>query len=138
MKKLLLTLFVLTFVVSASFAQGQSTKESSGPVKVVEKGVQNVSEFVGKVVSVTVAEPAQGIKDSTVQITDDMGNPVSYTVRSGATIVDASLNAITLGIRSSTSPSSPGGRGSSRGSPTCVSRPPKTFFCISGRLTRRS
>ena len=91
-----MVVFALMFAASACFAQGQASEKAAGPVKAAEKGVQSVGEFVGKVVSVTVAEPAKGITESTVKVSDEMGNPVSYTVNSAATIVDASLNAITL------------------------------------------
>ncbi len=94
MKKLLLVALALVLVASFSFAQ--EAKKLPTPVKEVAKGVESLGEFVGKVVSVTVAEPAKGITDGTVKVSDDMGNPVSFTVKSTATVVDASLNVITL------------------------------------------
>lgn len=93
MKKLLLVLIALMLSASMSYAQDKMGE----PVKSVAKGVEAVGEFVGKVVSVTVAEPAKGVTDSTVKVSDEMGNPVSFTVSSAAKITDASLNAITLG-----------------------------------------
>ena len=95
MKKLLLVVLALMLVSSVSFAQS-ANKEASSPVKEIAKGIENVGEFVGKVVSVTVADPAKGVRNGTVKVADSMGNPVSYTVSSAATIVDASFNAITL------------------------------------------
>ena len=95
MKKLLLVLIALMLCASVSFAQGDT--KMGEPVKSMVKGVEKVTEFVGKVVSVTVAEPAKGVTDSTVKISDEMGNPISFTVSSAAKITDASLNAITLG-----------------------------------------
>ena len=95
MKKLLLVTLALMLVSSVSFAQG-ANKEAPSPAKEIVKGVESVGEFVGKVVSVTVADPAKGVRNGTIKIADDMGNPVSYTVNSAATIVDASFNAITL------------------------------------------
>ena len=80
---------------SVSFAQG-ANKEAPSPAKEIANGIQNAGEFVGKVVTVTVANPAKGIRQGTIKIADEMGNPFSYTVNSTATIVDASLNAITL------------------------------------------
>lgn len=94
MKKLLSAAIALMICASVCFAQG--IEKSAAPIRQMVKGVEKVSEFVGKVVSVTVAEPAQGITESTVKISDDMGNPVSFTVNSAAKIVDASLNVITL------------------------------------------
>jgi len=93
MKKLLLV--ILALILSASVAFAQETKMSD-PVKSVAEGVEAVSEYVGKVVSVTVAEPAKGVTDNTVKVTDKMGNPISFTVNSAAQITDTSLNVITL------------------------------------------
>ena len=95
MKKLLLVALALMLVSSVSFAQG-ANKEAPSPAKEIAKGVESVGEFIGKVVSVTVANPAKGVRDGTIKVADAMGNPVSYTVNSAATIVDASFNAITL------------------------------------------
>ena len=95
MKKLLLVVLALILVSSVSFAQG-AKKDAPSPAKEIAEGVENLGVFIGKVVSVTVAEPAKGIKEGTVKVSDDMGNPVSYTVNSTVTILDASLNAITL------------------------------------------
>jgi hypothetical protein len=95
MKKLLLVVLALMLVSSVSFAQG-ANKEAPSPAKEIAKGVESIGEFVGKVVSVTVADPAKGVRNGTIKVADSMGNPVSYTVNSAATIVDASFNAITL------------------------------------------
>lgn len=94
MKKLLLVLFALTFVASVCSAEGGQC--GSDPLKATAKGVESAGEFVGKVVSVTLAEPTKGVTDSTVKISDEMGNPISFTVNSAAKITDASLNVITL------------------------------------------
>ncbi|MDD5174091.1 MAG: hypothetical protein WC419_06370 [Candidatus Omnitrophota bacterium] len=95
MKKLLLVVLALMLVSSVSFAQS-ADKKAPSPAKEIAKGIENVGEFVGKVVSVTVADPAKGVREGTIKVADSMGNPVSYTVNSAATIVDASFNAITL------------------------------------------
>lgn len=94
MKKIFIVLFAL--VLASSFAFAQGTKEAPSPAKEIAEGVESVGEFVGKVVAVTVADPAKGITEGTVKVSDEMGNPVSFTVNSAATIVDASLKAITL------------------------------------------
>jgi len=93
MKKLLLVLVALMLSASVSFAQNDTKGE---PVKSIAKGIEAAGEFVGKIISVTVAEPAKGVTDSTVKVSDEMGNPISFTVSSAAKITDASLNAITL------------------------------------------
>ena len=95
MKKLFLVILALMLLSSVSFAQG-ATKDAPSPAKEIAKGIESVGEFVGKVVSVTVADPAKGVRNGTIKVADKMGNPISYTVNSTATIVDASFNAITL------------------------------------------
>ena len=95
MKKLLLVVVALMLVSGACFAQVSDKLVS--PAKEVAKGVETVGQYVGKVVSVTVAEPAKGVTDGTVKVTDEMGNPISFTVSSAAKITDASLNVLTLG-----------------------------------------
>ncbi len=79
MKKLLLAVLALMLVSSVSFAQG-ANKETPSPAKEIAKGVGAIGEFIGKVVSVTVAAPAKGVRDGTIKVADDMGNPVSYPV----------------------------------------------------------
>lgn len=95
MKKLFLVVLAIMLASSVSFAQG-ANKEAPSPAKEIAQGIEKTGEFVGKVVSVTIADPAKGIKEGTIKVADQMGNPVSYTVNSTVTIVDASLNAITL------------------------------------------
>ena len=94
MRKFLLVAAALILVSSVCFAQNDTTMKE--PVKSAVKGVQAVGEYIGKVVSVTIAEPAKGVTDNTVKVTDQMGNPISFTVSSAAKITDASLNVITL------------------------------------------
>jgi len=93
-KKILLVALAIMLMSSVSFAQG--AKDAPSPAKEVAQGIESVGVFVGKVISVTVADPAKGIAEGTVKVSNDMGNPVAYTVNSTATILDASLNAITL------------------------------------------
>ena len=95
MRKIFIVLLALMLVSSVSFAQG-AKKAAPSPAKEISKGIENVGAFVGKVISVTVADPAKGIEKGTIKVADKMGNPVSYTVNSTAMILDASLNAVTL------------------------------------------
>ena len=94
MKKLLLVTVALILASSASMVQ--AAEEAPSPAKEMVQGVGNATEFVGKVISVTLAQPAKGVTDGTVKVADKMGNPISYTVNSAAVITDASLNVITL------------------------------------------
>ena len=95
MKKLFFVLFAIVLVASIAFAQS-AKRAAPSPAKEIAKGIESVGAFVGKVVSVTVADPAKGIEKGTIKVADKMGNPVSYTVNSTALILDASLNAVTL------------------------------------------
>ncbi|MCX5666899.1 MAG: hypothetical protein NTY34_01095 [Candidatus Omnitrophica bacterium] len=47
-------------------------------------------------VSVTVADPANGIASGTVSVIDAAGKTTNYTVGSVAKVLDTALNAITL------------------------------------------
>lgn len=94
MKKVMAFVLVALFAGSVCFAQGAATAEDKGPLATA---VDQTQEFVGKVVKVTVADPAKEVAAGTVQVADSMGNTTSVTVGSTAKIVDSALNVITLG-----------------------------------------
>ena len=94
MKKMLGILIVLAFVDSICFAQG-TAKTLPAPIK--SSSVASATKtIVGKVVSVTVADPAKGIANGTVSIVDATGKTANYTVGSVAKVLDTAFNAITL------------------------------------------
>ncbi len=84
MKKILIVLIALTFVTSAVFAgqAAQSTKE--------------LKTFVGKVVSLEYADPTKGLDANNMKVVGPDGNPVSFTVSAGVTVLDAATRVITL------------------------------------------
>ncbi len=53
-------------------------------------------KFVGKVVEVTVADPAKGIADGTVTVADEVGKTTKFTVKSTAKILAHTMDALTL------------------------------------------
>ncbi|MBU0606169.1 MAG: hypothetical protein KKH77_07770 [Candidatus Omnitrophica bacterium] len=58
--------------------------------------VEKSGEFVGKVVNVTVAEPAKGIADGSVTVVDEVGKTAKFTVKGTAKIVAYTMDALTL------------------------------------------
>ena len=87
MKKIVMIMLALVFVSSVSFAQaGDAVKATAKTTKAV----------VGKVVKVTVADPAKGVKTGAVTVADAVGKTTTYTVNSTAKILGTSLDVITL------------------------------------------
>lgn len=58
--------------------------------------VENTGNFVGKVVEVTVADPAKGIADGTVTVADEVGKTTKFTVKGTAKILAHTMDALTL------------------------------------------
>ncbi len=94
MKKMLGILIMLAFVSSICFAQG-TAKTLPAPTK-PSSAAAETKTIIGKVVSLTVADPSKGIADGTVSIADATGKTASYTVSSAAKVLDTAFNAITL------------------------------------------
>ncbi len=87
MKKIVMILLALAFISSVSFAEGGNA---------VKSVTENTKAVIGKVVNVTLAEPAKGINAGAITIADDVGKATTYTVNSTAKILGTSLDAITL------------------------------------------
>ena len=79
---------IVALFTAASFAEtiGEASKAA------VQKG----SEFVGKVVSVTVADPAKGIANGAVTIGNKLGKTTTFTVKGTAKILAHTMDVITL------------------------------------------
>ncbi len=91
MKKVLVVVLAAMLLGTVCFAQESAAPEQK------ESAATQAKVAVGKVVEVTVADPAKGIADETVVVADEMGKTTKFTVSSATNIVDATLNAITLG-----------------------------------------
>ncbi len=88
MKKIAIVLLIAAFISSVSFAQAATEEKQSFPEK--------AQIAVGKVLSVTLIDPAKGIADGAITIADDMGKTTTYVVKSTAKILSETLSAITL------------------------------------------
>lgn len=88
MKKIVMVVLALAFISSIAFAQ-TATEPAKTPA-------QKASDFVGKVVSVTVAEPAKGITAGTVTVVDETGKASTFTVKATAKIIGHTMDVITL------------------------------------------
>jgi len=105
MKKTLVILIALVFTCAPSFAQTQADTAAQEPaaenvqapaVESAQTMPEQITTFIGKVVTVTVADPANGISESGLTVADDMGKTATYTVNESAKVIDAALNAVTL------------------------------------------
>ena len=87
MKKILIVLIALTFVTSLVFAAsaGQAAKST-----------KELKTFVGKVASLEYADPTKGLDSNNMKVVGPDGNPVSFTVSAGVTVLDAATRVITL------------------------------------------
>lgn len=77
MKKAVLALLAVTIFCSLAIAQEEKT-------------------IVGKILSVTIADPAKGIASSAVSVVDETGKGFNFSVGKSTEIVDNTLSAITL------------------------------------------
>ena len=83
MKKLLVVVLGLVVVASWCFAEEPAASERKGAI-------------VGKIVDVVVVEPVKGVTAGTVNLVDESGNPISFTVTTSTKIADGALNVLTL------------------------------------------
>jgi len=90
MRKIAILVLVMMCVSSICFAQ-----QAAAPAK--ESAVAQLKKITGKIVSVTVTEPAKDVMTGTVTIVDDMGKVANFSVNSTTNIIDAALNKLTLG-----------------------------------------
>jgi hypothetical protein len=94
MNKIVGIIITLAFVGSTCFAQG-SAKTLPAPAK-SPSAASATKTVVGKVVSITIADPAKGITKEAISIVDEAGKTVSYTVGSVAKVFDNARHAIPL------------------------------------------
>lgn len=87
MKKILIALIALTFVTSLAIA---------APASQASKSTEELKTFVGKVVSLEYADPTKGLDKNNMKVVGPDGNPVSFTVSAGVTLLDAATRITTL------------------------------------------
>ena len=88
MKKTVIILLALAFIGSISYAQTAVTEKPTA--------AQQAKVFVGKVVNVTIADPAKGIAEGAVTVADETGKATTFTVKSTAKILGHAMDVITL------------------------------------------
>ena len=87
MKKILIVLIALTFVTSLVLA---------APAGQAAKSTKELKTFVGKIASLEYADPTKGLDANNMKVVGPDGNPISFTVSAGVTVLDAATRVITL------------------------------------------
>ena len=87
MKKILIVLIALTFVTSLVLA---------APAGQADKSTKELKTFVGKIASLEYADPTKGLDANNMKVVGPDGNPVSFTISAGVTVLDAATRVITL------------------------------------------
>ena len=99
MKKIALILVAVAFVAGVAFAQDQTppaNKMITETKAVATKVASDTKAAVGTLTNVTLAEPAKGIANSTITVTDETGKAMNYTITQSTKILGATLDVITL------------------------------------------
>ena len=99
MKKVALVLIAIVFVAGMAFAQDSTApanKMVNATTSTASKVASDTKTAVGTLANVTLAEPAKGIANSTITVTDATGKAMNYTVVQSTKILGASLDVLTL------------------------------------------
>ena len=99
MKKIALVLIAIVFVAGMALAQDQvppANKIVNDTKATVNKLASDTKTAVGTLTNVTLAEPAKGIANSTITVSDATGKAMNYTVTQSTKIVGATLDVLTL------------------------------------------
>ena len=95
MKKVALVLIAIAFVTGVAFAQEQ-VPPANKMINDTKKVASDTKAAVGTLTNVTLAEPAKGIANSTITVTDETGKAMNYTVTQSTKILGATLDVLTL------------------------------------------
>ena len=99
MKKVALVLIAIVFVAGMAFAQDQvppANKIVNTTTTTTTKVVSDTKTAVGTLANVTLAEPAKGIANNTITVTDATGKAMNYTITQSTKIIGATLDVLTL------------------------------------------
>ena len=99
MKKVALVLIAIVFVAGMAFAQDSTApvnKMVNATTTTTAKVASDTKTAVGTLTNVTLAEPAKGIANSTITVTDATGKAMNYTVVQSTKILGATLDVLTL------------------------------------------
>jgi len=83
---------IVALFAAASFANAGTC----GMGEACKAGVEKCGQFVGKVVDVTVAEPAKGIAEGSVTVANEVGKTTKFTVKGTAKILAHTMDVLTL------------------------------------------
>ncbi len=83
---------IVALFAAVSFANCGTCGVGEASKAAVAKG----GEFVGKVVNVTVAEPAKGIAEGSVTVVNEVGKTTKFTVKGTAKILAETMDVLTL------------------------------------------
>ena len=95
MKKVALVLIAIVLVAGVAFAQDQ-VPPANKVVNATSKVASDTKAAIGTLTNVTLAEPAKGIANSTITVTDNTGTAMNYTVTQSTKILGATLDVVTL------------------------------------------
>ena len=95
MKKIALILIAIALVAGVAVAQDQ-VPPANKIVNTTAKVATDTKAAVGTLTNVTLAEPAKGIANSTITVTDNTGKAMMYTVTQSTKILGATLDVVTL------------------------------------------
>lgn len=93
MKKLALVLVAIAFVTGVAFAEQAPANKMVDEAK---KIASDTTAAVGTLTNVTLAEPAKGVANSTITVTDETGKAMEYSVTQSTKILGATLDVLTL------------------------------------------
>ena len=99
MKKVALVLIAIVFVAGMAFAQDSTApvnKMVTSTTTTTTKVASDTKTAVGTLANVTLAEPAKGVANGTVTVTDATGKATLYTITQSTKILGATLDGLTL------------------------------------------
>ena len=99
MKKIALVVIAVAFAAGVAFDQEQvppANKIVTETKTVTTKVVSDTKTAVGTLTNVTLAEPAKGIANNTITVTDATGKATLYTITQSTKILGAALDVVTL------------------------------------------
>ncbi len=95
MKKMALVLIAIALVAGVAFAQSQ-VPPANKMINETKRVASDTKTAVGTLANVTLAEPAKGVANSTITVTDETGKAMNYTVTQSTKILGATLDVLTL------------------------------------------
>jgi hypothetical protein len=95
MKRIALALVAIAFVAGVAFAESR-VPPANKMVNETKRVASDTKSAVCTLTKVTLAEPAKGIADSTIVVTDDTGKAMKYTVTQSTKILGSALDVVTL------------------------------------------